>query len=437
MTVTVKHSKTNAISDWTQAQLDEQIELGNFAPGTTLANIVLPSDWNNDHTLTGVGTMAEQDANSVAITGGTINGTTIGATTASTGTFTTLIGGADVANYGQLTGGATTKAIEWKSLGSDSNVAFSIRSKGTGAINLAAGSSGVNISNGGTVTAITRTAGGSGYATAPTVTISPPTTAGGVQATATCTVTAGSVNTTFTITNAGSGYIEQPTVTFSGGGGSGAAAYATVGSIPTVKTIASALSFTTPSSEVFRIVDANSSGQNYISLESSGGGSNFRNAGAGTNLSTYFISKGTGTISFATNASTSTEQLRVAHTASAVNYVQVTGGATTVSPVISAQGSDTNISLNLSSKGTGVVNSNPAMNIGRGSTNWVQGTGSSTGVAVGFSALGGDTNIDLALTPKGTGLVRFGTYVAGALTATGYINIKAADGTTYKVLVST
>ena len=44
--------------------------------------------WNANHTLTGVGTMATQDANAVAITGGTINGTTIGATTASTGLFT-------------------------------------------------------------------------------------------------------------------------------------------------------------------------------------------------------------------------------------------------------------------------------------------------------------------------------------------------------------
>jgi hypothetical protein len=34
--------------------------------------------------------MAEQDANAVAITGGTINGTTVGATTPATGTFTTL-----------------------------------------------------------------------------------------------------------------------------------------------------------------------------------------------------------------------------------------------------------------------------------------------------------------------------------------------------------
>ena len=58
-----------------------------------------------------------------------------------------------------------------------------------------------------------------------------------------------------------------------------------------------------------------------------------------------------------------------------------------------------------------------------------------------FRSAGGtgtaDTNIDLALTPKGTGLVRFGTYTAGAPTATGYISIKASDGTTYKVLVGT
>jgi collagen type I alpha len=40
--------------------------------------------------ITGLGTMSTQDATSVAITGGTINGTTVGATTASTGRFTDL-----------------------------------------------------------------------------------------------------------------------------------------------------------------------------------------------------------------------------------------------------------------------------------------------------------------------------------------------------------
>ncbi|OYW80611.1 MAG: hypothetical protein B7Z19_02565, partial [Polynucleobacter sp. 32-46-5] len=39
--------------------------------------------------ISGFGTMSTQNANAVAITGGTINGTTIGATTATTGAFTT------------------------------------------------------------------------------------------------------------------------------------------------------------------------------------------------------------------------------------------------------------------------------------------------------------------------------------------------------------
>lgn len=211
MAITIKHAKTDTIADWTQGDLDAQIALGNFPAGTVLADIVLPSDWNNDHTIsgtvpianggtgqttataainallpsqssqsgkvlstdgtntswtavggsgtvtsvaltapsifsvagspitasgtlaltysgtalpvanggsgattltgyvkgngtsaftasatvpstdiTGLGTMSTQNANSVTITGGTVNGTTIGATTATTGAFTTL-----------------------------------------------------------------------------------------------------------------------------------------------------------------------------------------------------------------------------------------------------------------------------------------------------------------------------------------------------------
>jgi hypothetical protein len=168
MTVIVKHNKTNTITDWTQAQLDEQIALGNFAPGTTLANIVLPSDWNNDHTLTGLGTMAEQDATAVAITGGTINNTTIGATTATTGRFTSVttpsvtattndltlsaistgavkfstLGGlqaqvsntASAVNYVQVTGGATGTAVQLSAQGSDTNISVAVQPKGTGAL---------------------------------------------------------------------------------------------------------------------------------------------------------------------------------------------------------------------------------------------------------------------------------------------------------------
>jgi hypothetical protein len=53
MAVTIKHAKTDNIANWTQPDLDAQIALGNFPPGTLLADIVLPSDWNSDHNLTG------------------------------------------------------------------------------------------------------------------------------------------------------------------------------------------------------------------------------------------------------------------------------------------------------------------------------------------------------------------------------------------------
>jgi hypothetical protein len=59
MSITVKHTKVSLIPDSGDDSLIE------------------PSDWNDDHALTGIGTMAEQDADSVAITGGTISGATV------------------------------------------------------------------------------------------------------------------------------------------------------------------------------------------------------------------------------------------------------------------------------------------------------------------------------------------------------------------------
>ena len=51
--------------------------------------------------ITGLGTMSTQNAGAVAITGGTINGTTIGATTTSTGNFTTVT----ATTYSGISGG--------------------------------------------------------------------------------------------------------------------------------------------------------------------------------------------------------------------------------------------------------------------------------------------------------------------------------------------
>ena len=59
MAITVTHTKVSTIPDGDDSSL------------------IRPSDWNETHTLTGLGTMAEQNANSVAITGGTMAGVTI------------------------------------------------------------------------------------------------------------------------------------------------------------------------------------------------------------------------------------------------------------------------------------------------------------------------------------------------------------------------
>jgi hypothetical protein len=686
MTVIVKHNKTNTITDWTQAQLNEQIALGNFPSGTTLANIVLPSDWNNDHTLTGLGTMAEQDATAVAITGGTINNTTIGATTATTGKFTsvttpsvtatttdltlsaistgvvkvntagglqfqvnnrassdiyfaaqggvggvsrpsfgTLLAGANAAglniynsgnqpirfqtggnqvdeqfivfptasavNYVQVTGGATTAAPVISSQGSDGNIALSFVSKGTarhnffnngatssrqfavgtsgitsavnflnvdgsvagialpmqaqgtdtnismafqpkgtGAIDLAAGSKGVNISNGGTVTAITRTATGSGYTSIPSVAVSAPTTAGGVQAVVTqasmavgavainnggtgytvgntltvtggtggnCTITVSTVSSgvitgitfattapytvlptnpvsvtggsgssatfnltygisgTFTITNAGSGYIEQPTITFSGGGGSGAAAYARVGSATRFQTLGGSLDTYTPGGIAFQIADIGVATTDYTQMYGGQGGSYVGVAGSSANPSLYLSSKGTGSVQLFTNGQGNTRQFQASHTASAVNYVQVTGAATSGSPIISSQGSDANTPLVVQSKGTGslfvktigsnaqVILQSNSLDVARfnasgSAVNYFQLTSSAATFSPALSVAGSDTNIDLALTPKGTGRVKYGTHTATADTAvSGYIEIVDAGGTVRKLAVIT
>ena len=81
--------------------------------------------------------------------------------------------------------------------------------------------------SGGVITAVEVSAGGSGYTTAPTVTITAP--SGGTGATFTVTLTSGAI-TAVTVDTGGSGYKGTVTASFVGGGGSGGSAGAvTVG----------------------------------------------------------------------------------------------------------------------------------------------------------------------------------------------------------------
>lgn len=145
------------------------------------------------------------------------------------------------------------------------------------------------------------------------------------------------------------------------------------------------------------------------------------------------------------------EQFRVANTASAVNYVQVTGGAAGTGAAVSARGSDSSLALVLQAQGaSGTIGfgnttalNNQAFRVSTGSAvntgNLLLVTGAAAGSAPSLAAISGtsgtDANIDLALTPKGTGNVRFGTYTGTILTPTGYVEIKDSGGTVRRLLV--
>jgi len=274
--------------------------------------------WNADHALSGVGTMAEQNKTSVDIEGGTIDNTTVGATTPAAGTFTTLTA--------------------------------------TGQTSL-----------------------------------------GGVAD------------------------VESLRVSASGGG---------------------------------------SGSNNYVNIFGTFGSSNplIASGGTGANAGLAFRIKGTGAYTFGTGGSSTNIQFQVANTASAVNYVQVTGNATTGTPIISGQGSDTNVNLGFVSKGSGEIRfaSNASgsninfrvLHTTSSAVNYGTVTGAAAGSAPVFGVAGSDTNIDLTLTPKGTGTVRTsGTGIQLVGATSGYVGLKgaavagsttytlpAADGTSGQVL---
>ena len=133
-------------------------------------------------------------------------------------------------------------------------------------------------------------------------------------------------------------------------------------------------------------------------------------------------------------------QFQVNNTASAVNYVQVTGSVASAGPSalggLSFTGSDTNPNFAIGTKGTGYIafygaatsnwqafriNTTNARNTG----NLLEVQGALAGSAPSISAISGsigtDANIDITLIPKGTGVVAVngGMTVSGDLTVNG------------------
>ena len=98
-TMSTQNANNVAITGGTIATLTSPIAVGSggtgastltgYVKGTGTAALTASSTIPSGD-ISGLGTMATQNANSVTITGGSVNGTTIGATTASTGAFTYL-----------------------------------------------------------------------------------------------------------------------------------------------------------------------------------------------------------------------------------------------------------------------------------------------------------------------------------------------------------
>lgn len=160
-------------------------------------------------------------------------------------------------------------------------------------------------------------------------------------------------------------------------------------------------------------VVATTSAVNYLEAKGGATGSNatLSAKGSDTNVGMIFAGKGTGNTFFNNNGA---NQLVIGATASAVNYLEVIGAAEYDSVALFAQGSDSNINFSLNTKNFGSTvfygNSNVqfevAASVEPSTVNWLQVTGSATNSGPVLAAVGSDTNIDLNLTPKGSGTLK-------------------------------
>lgn len=150
---------------------------------------------------------------------------------------------------------------------------------------------------------------------------------------------------------------------------------------------------------------------NYVTLSASATGNavGVGAQGSDTNINMAYLAKGIGSHDFFTGLGQQYLQFVIGNTTSSVNYFSVTGAATGGGPSLSATGSDTNIALNLFSKGTQSINletggGNQVAVINTASAvNLLQLTGNSTGNAPIISSSGSDTNVGLNYDAKGTG----------------------------------
>lgn len=170
----------------------------------------------------------------------------------------------------------------------------------------------------------------------------------------------------------------------------------------------SSISLATGGRESLRVTISSASAVNYVQVSGHATANSpiISSQGSDANVGLTLSTKGTGNFAFQTGGG---NQLTLAHTANAVNQLQISGAATGSFPTLSSQGSDTNIGLNLLGKGTGRVrlgNNNVyglTVTTAASAVNYIEVTGVTTGNRPTIAADGTDANIGMILQTKGTG----------------------------------
>lgn len=140
-------------------------------------------------------------------------------------------------------------------------------------------------------------------------------------------------------------------------------------------------------------------------------------------IRTLSVNYTNGDVSFGAAAGSTGEGFRVVRSASAVNFLTVTGGATGAAPVLGASGSDTDVDLILTPKNAGAVVSNITVNAAQ---DVLKLRNSSTGTAASMS---------IALGNNGSALAGRITYYGGNhATLAAYMDINNRNNAPVRVL---
>lgn len=367
-------------------------------------------------------------------------------------------------NYLQVAGAAVNLVPILSAQGTDTNVSLALQSKGTGAIDLAAGSSGINISNGTSVTSVGISVPAVvGYTATPTMIFSAPTTPGGVTATVSAVMSAWG----WSVVQGGTLYAVDDILTLVGGtftnqvmkyrvtsvsagGVITGIAVSQYGNYSVMPAMPASMSGGTGSGATFNLtfyIAGTTSlvgGSGYveqptITISGTGGGAAYAVIGSGTTI------KSLGS-SLSLNVSGSTG-LMVGASAGGVDYFYVNGGIGY--PYFAATGASANVGFTLASKGAGSFNfktgnseNQLAITHTSGAVNYVNVTGAPTNAgyvgspAPTISAAGSDANVSLKLAGKGTGFVISSSPVLIQRTYGGASLIGLGGGTAYAVGVS-